>query len=188
LANENEKPAAGEEQAQEQKKPAEKTAGKPEEKHGEKPAEKAGEKRGEKPAEKAGEKPGEKPEEKKKKKRKLVAVHDGIAVISASFNNTLVTLTDQRGNVLAWSSSGKLQFRGAKKSTPFASQLVAEDAAAKAIERYNLQRVEVRVKGPGAGREAAIRALQASGLNVVSIRDVTPIPHNGCRPRKRRRV
>lgn len=122
--------------------------------------------------------------EKKKKRR----VDEGIAVITASFNNTIVTLTDLKGNVLSWSSSGSLGFRGAKKSTPFASQLVAEDAANKAKERYGLYRIDVRVKGPGAGREAAIRALQASGLNVSSIKDITPIPHNGCRPRKRRRV
>ncbi len=122
--------------------------------------------------------------EKKKKRR----VDEGFAVISASFNNTIVTLTDLKGNVLAWSSSGSLGFKGAKKSTPFASQLVAEDAANKAKERYGLHRIDVRVKGPGAGREAAIRALQASGLNISSIKDITPIPHNGCRPRKRRRV
>jgi small subunit ribosomal protein S11 len=135
-----------------------------------------------------GKQPGQAVPVEKKKKKRAIAVHDGIALISSSFNNTMVTITDQKGNVLTWSTSGKLGFRGAKKSTPFASQLVAEEAAAKAIERYHLQRVEVKVKGPGAGREAAIRALQASGLNVLAIRDITPIPHNGCRPRKRRRV
>jgi len=124
----------------------------------------------------------------RRKRKKTVAIHDGIVIISASFNNTMVTITDQKGNVLTWSSSGKLGFRGAKKSTPFAAQLVAEDAALKAIERYHLQRVDVKVKGPGAGREAAIRALQSAGLTVLSLRDVTPLPHNGCRPRKRRRV
>jgi len=124
----------------------------------------------------------------RRKRKKAVAIHDGIVIISASFNNTMVTITDQKGNVLTWSSSGKLGFRGAKKSTPFAAQLVAEDAALKAIERYHLQRVDVKVKGPGAGREAAIRALQSAGLTVLSLRDVTPLPHNGCRPRKRRRV
>ena len=131
----------------------------------------------------------EKPEKaEKKKKRRSGPVHEGIAVVSASFNNTMVTLTDMKGNVLAWSSSGTLGFRGAKKSTPFASQLVAEDAANKAKERYQLRSVDVRVKGPGSGREAAIRALQSTGLNVRTLKDITPIPHNGCRPRKRRRV
>lgn len=124
----------------------------------------------------------------KKKKKRSGPVHEGIAVISASFNNTMVTLTDLKGNVLAWSTSGSLGFRGAKKSTPFASQLVAEDAANKARERYQLRTVHVRVKGPGSGREAAIRALQNAGLNVLTLKDTTPIPHNGCRPRKRRRV
>lgn len=123
-----------------------------------------------------------------RKKKKGHPVPEGLVIVSASFNNTHVTITDLRGNVLSWSSSGSLGFRGAKKSTPFASQLVAEDAAAKAKERYNLQKVHVKVKGPGSGREAAIRALQGSGLEVSSIRDITPIPHNGCRPRKRRRV
>jgi small subunit ribosomal protein S11 len=138
-----------------------------------------------------GQHKGERPEKEKvekKKKKRSGPVHEGIAVISASFNNTIVTLTDLKGNVLAWSTSGSLGFRGAKKSTPFASQLVAEDAANKARERYQLRTVHVRVKGPGSGREAAIRALQNAGLNVLTLKDTTPIPHNGCRPRKRRRV
>jgi len=123
-----------------------------------------------------------------RKKKHAGSIPLGIAVISASFNNTHVTLTDLKGNVLSWSSSGSLGFRGAKKSTPFASQLVAEDAANKAKEHYSLQKVHVHVKGPGSGREAAVRALQGAGLEVLTIKDVTPIPHNGCRPKKRRRV
>ena len=123
-----------------------------------------------------------------RKKKHAGNIPEGIAVISASFNNTHVTLTDLKGNVLSWCSSGSLGFRGAKKSTPFASQLVAEDAANKAKEHYNLQKIHVRVKGPGSGREAAVRALQGAGLEVLTIKDVTPIPHNGCRPKKRRRV
>jgi small subunit ribosomal protein S11 len=122
---------------------------------------------------------------KKGKERKNVA--NGIAHIHASFNNTIVTITDTSGNVLTWSSSGNKGFKGSRKSTPFASQLAAEAAAKKAME-HGMRQVEVYVKGPGTGRESAIRAIQAAGLEIVAIKDVTPIPHNGCRPPKRRRV
>ncbi|MDD6204853.1 MAG: 30S ribosomal protein S11, partial [Firmicutes bacterium] len=111
----------------------------------------------------------------------------GAAHICSSFNNTIVTITDTAGNALSWASAGGLGFRGSKKSTPFAAQMAAETAAKAAME-HGLRTVEVFVKGPGSGREAAIRALQAAGLEVTMIRDVTPIPHNGCRPPKRRRV
>ena len=121
----------------------------------------------------------------KRKERKLV--ERGAAHISSSFNNTIVTITDTQGNALSWASSGGLGFRGSRKSTPFAAQTAAETAAKAAME-FGLKSVEVFVKGPGAGREAAIRALQAAGLDVSMIKDVTPIPHNGCRPPKRRRV
>ena len=121
----------------------------------------------------------------KRKERKLV--ERGAAHISSSFNNTIVTITDTQGNALSWASSGGLGFRGSRKSTPFAAQTAAETAAKAAME-FGLKSVEVFVKGPGAGREAAIRALQAVGLEVTLIKDVTPIPHNGCRPPKRRRV
>jgi small subunit ribosomal protein S11 len=122
---------------------------------------------------------------KKGKERKNVA--NGIAHIHASFNNTIVTITDTAGNVLTWSSAGNKGFKGSRKSTPFASQLAAETAAKKAME-HGMRQVEVYVKGPGTGRESAIRAIQAAGLEIVAIKDVTPIPHNGCRPPKRRRV
>jgi small subunit ribosomal protein S11 len=122
---------------------------------------------------------------KKGKERKNVA--NGIAHIHASFNNTIVTITDTAGNVLTWSSSGNKGFKGSRKSTPFASQLAAEAAAKKAME-HGMRQVEVYVKGPGTGRESANRAIQAAGLEIVAIKDVTPIPHNGCRPPKRRRV
>ena len=112
---------------------------------------------------------------------------NGIAHVVATFNNTIVTITDRQGNTICWSSSGNAGFKGSKKSTPFAAQLVAESAAKKAVAS-GMKEVEVRVKGPGAGRESAIRALQAAGLNINVIKDVTPIPHNGCRPPKRRRV
>ena len=121
----------------------------------------------------------------KRKERKLV--ERGAAHISSSFNNTIVTITDTQGNALSWASSGGLGFRGSRKSTPFAAQTAAETAAKAAME-HGLKTVEVLVKGPGQGREAAIRALQAVGLEVTMIKDVTPIPHNGCRPPKRRRV
>ncbi|MBN2569099.1 MAG: 30S ribosomal protein S11 [Deltaproteobacteria bacterium] len=121
----------------------------------------------------------------KKKERKNIS--DGIAHIQSTFNNTIVTITDLSGNVISWSSSGVQGFKGSRKSTPFAAQMVAEDAVKKA-KVHGLRNVRVYVKGPGAGRESALRALQAAGLNISLIRDVTPIPHNGCRPPKRRRV
>ncbi|MEX0648590.1 MAG: 30S ribosomal protein S11 [Balneolaceae bacterium] len=123
----------------------------------------------------------------RKKKKKQVADPNGMAFIKATFNNVLVSVTDANGNVLAWSSSGKEGFRGSRKNTPYAAQLSAETAG-KAAHEMGLRRVEVFVKGPGSGREAAVRALATSGLEVVSIKDRTPIPHNGCRPPKRRRV
>ena len=122
-----------------------------------------------------------------KKRRERKNIEKGAAHIRASFNNTIVTITDLGGNALSWASSGGLGFRGSRKSTPFAAQTAAETAAKAAME-HGLKTVEVYVKGPGSGREAAIRALQAAGLEVTMIRDVTPIPHNGCRPPKRRRV
>ncbi len=121
---------------------------------------------------------------KRKEKKHIVS---GVAHIQSTFNNTIVSITDAAGNVIAWSSAGGQGFKGSRKSTPFAAQLAAEDAAKKAME-HGMRNVEVYVKGPGAGREAALRALQAAGFNVVLIKDVTPIPHNGCRPPKRRRV
>jgi len=121
----------------------------------------------------------------KKKVKKNVA--NGVVHIQSTFNNTIVTITDSGGNVVAWSSAGVQGFKGSRKSTPFAAQLAAEDAAKKAKE-HGMRTVEVYVKGPGPGRESALRALQATGFNVVMIKDVTPIPHNGCRPPKRRRV
>jgi len=122
-----------------------------------------------------------------KKKRERKNVPRGVAHIQSTFNNTIVTITDLDGNVVAWSSSGTQGFKGSRKSTPFASQLAAEDAARKAMD-HGMRSVEVLIKGPGAGREAALRALQSAGFRVTLIRDVTPIPHNGCRPPKRRRV
>jgi small subunit ribosomal protein S11 len=122
---------------------------------------------------------------KKKKEKKNIPV--GVAHIKATFNNTLVTITDPTGNVVSWSSAGVQGFKGSRKGTPFAAQLAAQDAARKAME-HGMRNVDVFVKGPGAGREAALRALQAAGLSVNLIRDVSPIPHNGCRPPKRRRV
>lgn len=123
----------------------------------------------------------------KKKRRKQVADPNGMAFIKATFNNVLVSVTDANGNVLAWSSSGKEGFKGSRKNTPYAAQLSAETAAKGAYD-VGLRKVEVFVKGPGSGREAAVRALASSGLEVTSIKDRTPIPHNGCRPPKRRRV
>ena len=122
-----------------------------------------------------------------KRRRERKVVEKGAVHIRSSFNNTMVTVTDLNGNALSWASSGGLGFRGTRKSTPFAAQTAAETAAKAAME-YGLKTVEVYVKGPGQGREAAIRALQTAGLEVVMIKDVTPIPHNGCRPPKRRRV
>ncbi len=121
------------------------------------------------------------------RKRERKSVPSGRAYIQSTFNNTLVTLTDTQGNVIAWGSSGTAGFKGSRKGTPYAAQLAARDAARKAME-HGLRQVEVYVKGPGSGREAAIRSLQSSGLYITSITDVTPIPHNGCRPPKRRRV
>jgi len=121
----------------------------------------------------------------KKKEKKNIA--SGIVHIQATFNNTIITITDRQGNAISWSSAGSLDFRGAKKSTPFAAQITAEDAARKAME-HGLREVDVFVKGPGSGRESAIRTLQVVGLKINMIKDVTPIPHNGCRARKRRRV
>jgi small subunit ribosomal protein S11 len=123
----------------------------------------------------------------RQRKREKKSVPRGQAHIQSTFNNTIVTLTDPRGNVLAWSSAGSSSFKGSRKSTPYAAQITAETAAKKAME-HGLREVAVFVKGPGSGREAAIRSLQAAGLVVTSISDVTPIPHNGCRPPKRRRV
>lgn len=120
-----------------------------------------------------------------KKEKKNIAY--GAAHIQATFNNTIVTITDQNGNVLTWASAGSLGFKGSRKGTPYAAQMAAESAAKKAMD-YGLRQVDVFVKGPGAGRESAIRAIQASGLDINLIKDVTPVPHNGCRPPKRRRV
>ena len=122
-----------------------------------------------------------------RKRRERKNIERGAAHIRSSFNNTLVTITDLQGNALSWSSAGSLGFRGSKKSTPFAAQMAAETAARGAME-HGLKTVEVYIKGPGSGRESAIRALQTAGLDVNLIKDVTPIPHNGCRPPKRRRV
>jgi len=121
----------------------------------------------------------------KKKKEKVEA--EGQAHIKATFNNTIVTLTDNYGNVISWATAGKMGFKGARKNTPFAAQIAAQTAAKEAMD-MGLKRISVLVKGPGSGREAAIRSLQAAGLEVMGIKDVTPIPHNGCRPPKRRRV
>lgn len=123
----------------------------------------------------------------KAKKKHLKNITLGIVHIQASFNNTIVSIADRDGNVIVWSSPGLVGFSGSKKSTPFAAQVAASEAARKAKD-FGIQSVEVLVKGPGSGRESAIRALQAAGLNVTSIKDVTPMPHNGCRPRKKRRV
>lgn len=121
----------------------------------------------------------------KRRDRKNIPV--GVAHVNASFNNTIVTITDQFGNAIAWSSAGANGFKGSRKSTPYAAQVAAEIAGRKARD-HGMQTIEVKVKGPGSGRESALRALSAVGFNITSIRDVTPIPHNGCRPRKRRRV
>lgn len=123
----------------------------------------------------------------KSRRRIRQRVSSGIAHIHSTFNNTIVTITDQQGNTIAWSSAGSLGFKGSRKSTPFAAQMASEAAAKTAVEN-GMKTLEVTVKGPGAGREAAIRSLQAAGLDITSISDVTPVPHNGCRPPKRRRV
>ena len=130
------------------------------------------------------ERPRRQPRQRKREKK---SIPHGQAHIQSTFNNTIVTLTDPRGNVIAWSSAGSSAFKGSRKSTPYVAQITAENAAKKAME-HGLREVDVFVKGPGSGREAAIRSLQATGLVVTSITDVTPIPHNGCRPPKRRRV
>lgn len=127
------------------------------------------------------------PKKSRKKKKKTKVDANGIAHVKATYNNTIVTLTDIYGNVISWASAGRAGYKGSRKNTPFAAQLAGEMAAKEAIE-LGLARVEVRVKGPGGGRESAIRSLQATGLEIISIKDVTPIPHNGCRPPKRRRV
>lgn len=121
------------------------------------------------------------------KRRERKNISNGVAHVNASFNNTMITITDVQGNAISWSSAGMMGFKGSRKSTPYAAQVAAEDAGKKAQE-HGLKSLEVEVKGPGAGRESALRALQAIGLVITSIRDVTPIPHNGCRPPKRRRV
>ena len=121
----------------------------------------------------------------RKKERKNIT--NGVVHVNSSFNNTMVTITDVQGNTISWSSSGLMGFKGSRKSTPYAAQLAAEDAGKKASE-HGLKNVDVEVSGPGSGRESALRALQSIGFNITSIRDVTPIPHNGCRPPKRRRV
>lgn len=122
-----------------------------------------------------------------RKKKEKKNIPNGVAHIQATFNNTIITITDPVGNVVAWSSAGAKGFKGSRKSTPFAAQIAAEDCARKAQE-HGMRALEVFVKGPGSGRESALRALQSVGLNITFIRDVTPIPHNGCRPPKRRRV
>ena len=127
------------------------------------------------------------PKKSRKKKKKAKVDANGIAHVKATYNNTIVTLTDIYGNVISWASAGRAGYKGSRKNTPFAAQLAGEMAAKEAIE-LGLARVEVRVKGPGGGRESAIRSLQATGLEIISIKDVTPLPHNGCRPPKRRRV
>ena len=121
------------------------------------------------------------------KRRERKNISSGVVHVNASFNNTMITITDEQGNAISWSSAGGMGFKGSRKSTPYAAQLAAEDAAKKAID-HGMQTVNVEVRGPGSGRESALRALQSAGLTVSMIRDVTPIPHNGCRPRKRRRV
>lgn len=125
--------------------------------------------------------------EKSKSKKVNKGVTSGVAHINASFNNTIITITDKQGNTLAWSAPGIVGYSGSKKSTPFAAQLAATDAAKKAMDA-GVKEVEVYVRGPGPGRESAIRALQATGLTITTIKDITPIPHNGCRPKKKRRV
>ena len=121
----------------------------------------------------------------RKKERKNIT--SGVAHVNATFNNTMITITDAQGNTVAWSSSGTMGFKGSRKSTPYAAQVAAEDAGKKAME-HGVRTLEVEVAGPGSGRESALRALQAAGFTILTIRDVTPIPHNGCRPPKRRRV
>ena len=121
------------------------------------------------------------------KRRERKNITSGIAHVNASFNNTMVTITDAQGNAISWSSAGHMGFKGSRKSTPYAAQMAAEDAGKKAIE-HGMKTIEVKVSGPGSGRESALRALQSVGFTITTIQDVTPIPHNGCRPPKRRRV
>ena len=121
------------------------------------------------------------------RRRERKNITSGVAHVSATFNNTMITITDAQGNAISWSSAGAMGFKGSRKSTPYAAQVAAEDAGRKAQE-HGMKTLEIEVSGPGSGRESALRALQSVGFNVTSIRDVTPIPHNGCRPRKRRRV
>ncbi len=121
------------------------------------------------------------------RRRERKNITSGVAHVNSTFNNTMITITDVQGNTIAWSSAGGMGFKGSRKSTPFAAQMAAEDAGRKAAE-HGMKSLDVQVRGPGSGRESALRALQSVGFNVTSIRDVTPIPHNGCRPRKRRRV
>jgi small subunit ribosomal protein S11 len=121
------------------------------------------------------------------RRRERKNISSGVAHVSATFNNTMITITDAQGNAISWSSAGSQGFKGSRKSTPFAAQVAAENAARKAME-HGMKTLEVQVRGPGSGRESALRALSATGFVITSIRDVTPIPHNGCRPRKRRRV
>ncbi|MBC7331667.1 MAG: 30S ribosomal protein S11 [Synergistetes bacterium] len=124
----------------------------------------------------------------KRKRKEKKTVTSGVAHIKATFNNTIIAITDKEGNVLCWASGGTVGYKGTRKSTPYAAQLAATQAAKKAMDQYGMKEVDVYVKGPGAGREAAIRSLQAAGLEIKSIKDVTPIPHDGCRPPSRRRV
>ena len=121
------------------------------------------------------------------RRRERKNIVSGVAHVSATFNNTMITITDAQGNTIAWSSAGSQGFRGSRKSTPYAAQMAGEDAGRKAME-HGMKTLEVEIRGPGSGRESALRALQAVGFTITAIRDVTPIPHNGCRPRKRRRV
>ena len=121
------------------------------------------------------------------RRRERKNITSGVAHVNATFNNTMITITDAQGNAIAWSSSGTMGFKGSRKSTPYAAQMAAEDAGKKAME-HGMRTLEIEVKGPGSGRESAVRALAAAGLHIVHIKDVTPVPHNGCRPPKRRRV
>ena len=127
------------------------------------------------------------PSQTRVRRRERKNITNGIAHVNSTFNNTMITISDVQGNTISWSSAGTLGFKGSRKSTPFAAQMAAEDAGKKAAE-HGVKNIDVEVRGPGSGRESALRALQAVGFTVTSIRDVTPIPHNGCRPRKRRRV
>lgn len=127
------------------------------------------------------------PQRKKARKKDKLVDTSGVAHVKATFNNTIITITDLTGNVISWSSAGKMKFKGSRKSTPFAAQVAAENCAREALS-LGLKRVEVWIKGPGVGREASVRSLQAAGLQITAIKDMTPIPHNGCRPPKRRRV